>query len=36
MGGANSKFNEDFKKIVVDLYRSDSLVSNLSGEYGNF
>lgn len=30
----NKKFNEDFKKMVVDLYRSGSLVKDLSSEYG--
>ena len=30
----NKKFNEDFKKMVVDLYRSGSLVKHLSSEYG--
>ncbi|MBB2483580.1 IS3 family transposase [Bacillus sp. APMAM] len=28
------KFNEDFKKTVVDLYHSGSSVKNLSSEYG--
>lgn len=31
---ASKKFNEDFKKMVVDLYRSGSSVINLSSEYG--
>ena len=30
----NKKFNDDFKKMVVDLYRSGSLVKHLSNEYG--
>ena len=30
----NKKFNEEFKKMVVDLYRSGSLVKHLSSEYG--
>jgi len=30
----NKKFNEDFKKMVVDLYQSGSLVKDLSSEYG--
>lgn len=34
MGNASKKFNEDFKKMVVDLYRSGSSVNNLSSEYG--
>lgn len=28
------KYNEDFKKTVVDLYHSGSQVKDLSGEYG--
>lgn len=36
MGNQNTskKFNEDFKKMVVDLYRSGSLVKDLGSEYG--
>jgi transposase len=37
MGSKNisgNKFNEDFKKMVVDLYRTGSSVKDLSGEYG--
>lgn len=30
----DKKFNEDFKKTVVDLYHSGSSVKNLSSEYG--
>lgn len=35
MGNQNTskKFNEDFKKIVVDLYRSGSSVKDLGSEY---
>ncbi|WLR43422.1 transposase [Bacillus carboniphilus] len=32
--GVNKKFNEDFKKTVVNLYHSGNSVSNLSSEYG--
>jgi transposase len=28
------KYNEDFKKMLVDLYRSGSSVKELSDEYG--
>ncbi len=28
------KFNEDFKKMVVDLFNNGSSVKDLSGEYG--
>ena len=36
MGNQNisKKYNEDFKKMVVDLYRSGSAVKDLSSEYG--
>lgn len=30
----NRKFNEDFKKMVVDLYKSGQPVKELSSEYG--
>ncbi|PEY28146.1 IS3 family transposase [Bacillus cereus] len=30
----NKKFNEEFKKMVVELYRSGQPVKQLSGEYG--
>lgn len=33
---ANKKFNEDFKKMVIDFYRSGSTVTDLSSEYGVF
>ncbi|WLR41215.1 IS3 family transposase [Bacillus carboniphilus] len=32
--GVSKKFNEDFKKTVVNLYHSGNSVSNLSSEYG--
>lgn len=36
MGNQNTskKFNEDFKKMVIDLYHSGSSVKDLSSEYG--
>lgn len=36
MGNQNSnkKFNEDFRKMVVDLYSSGQTVRDLSSEYG--
>lgn len=36
MGNKNTgkKYNEDFKKMLVDLYRSGSSVKELSDEYG--
>lgn len=36
MGNQNNgkKFNDDFKKMVVDLYHSGHLVKDLSSEYG--
>ncbi|AST06278.1 transposase [Anoxybacillus flavithermus] len=36
MGNQNIgiKFNEDFKKMVVDLYGTGRKVKNLSSEYG--
>lgn len=30
----NPKFNEDFRKMVVELYNSGQAVKNLSSEYG--
>jgi len=30
----NKKFNEEFKKMVVELYRSEQPVKQLSSEYG--
>ncbi len=30
----NKKFNEEFKKMVVELYRSGQSVKQLSSEYG--
>ncbi|CAM4252130.1 Transposase [Bacillus manliponensis] len=30
----NKKFNEEFKKMVVELYRSGQPVKELSSEYG--
>ncbi len=30
----NKKFNEEFKKMVVELYRSGQSVKALSSEYG--
>jgi len=36
MGNKNTgkKYNEDFKKMVVDLYNSGSSAKDLSSEYG--
>jgi transposase len=36
MGNRNAgkKFNDDFKKMVVDLYNSGTAVKDLSSEYG--
>ncbi|OEH92416.1 transposase [Bacillus solimangrovi] len=36
MGNKNTgkKYNQDFKKMIVDLYRSGSSVKELSVEYG--
>lgn len=31
---ANKKFNEEFKKMVVELYHSGRSVKELSSEYG--
>lgn len=31
---SNKKFNEDFRKMVVDLYSSGQTVRDLSSEYG--
>lgn len=31
---ANKNFNEEFKKMVVELYHSDQSVKELSDEYG--
>jgi len=31
---AGKKYNDDFKKTIVDLYHSGSSVKELSGEYG--
>ena len=28
------KYNDDFKKMIVDLYHSGNSVKDLSGEYG--
>ncbi|EGL84196.1 transposase IS3/IS911 family protein [Caldalkalibacillus thermarum TA2.A1] len=30
----NRKKNDDFKKMIVDLYHSGASVKDLSGEYG--
>ncbi|MDZ5610477.1 transposase, partial [Bacillus pseudomycoides] len=30
----NKKFNEEFKKMVVELYHSERSVKELSSEYG--
>lgn len=29
-----NRFNDDFKKMIVDLYQSGTLVKDLSSEYG--
>jgi len=36
MGNKNTgkKYNDDFKKMIVDLYNSGSSAKDLSGEYG--
>jgi transposase len=36
MGNKNTgkKYNEDFKKMIVDLYNSGSSAKDLSSEYG--
>lgn len=34
MSGNGKRYDEDFKKMIVELYHSGSSVSNLEREYG--